>query len=69
MDPAITGLFIPLLSFAAIILISALVSVSKVHDLETEVRQRLYVEELEHRHRMKELDLEMERLKRDTGGI
>ena len=54
---------IPLAVFAMVILIVAIVFVAKVRDVEIDVRQKLYVEEMEHQRRMKELDLEIARLR------
>jgi hypothetical protein len=35
----------------------------KVRDMEMDVHQRLHQEELEHQRKMRELDLELERLR------
>jgi hypothetical protein len=60
MDP---GIFIPLAVFAVVVLIVAITSVTKLRDNEVEVHQRLYKEQLEHQRKMKELALELERVK------
>lgn len=52
---------IPLAVFAMVILIVAIVCVAMVRDIEIEVRQKLYVEEMEHQRRMKKLELELAR--------
>jgi len=54
---------VPLAVFAMVVLIVAITQMAKLRDREVEVRQRLYLEEMEHQRRMKELDLELERLK------
>jgi hypothetical protein len=56
---------IPLACFAMVALIVAIVNMVKIRDQEMDVRQRLYQEELEHRRKMSELDLELERIKQD----
>ncbi|MGD0693916.1 MAG: hypothetical protein ABSB82_03600 [Terriglobia bacterium] len=56
---------IPLACFAMVALIVAIVNMVKIRDQEIDVRQRLYQEELEHRRKMSELDLELERIKQD----
>ena len=60
MDP---GVFVPLTVFAVVIVIVAITSVAKLRDKEMEVHQRLYTEELEHQRKVKELALELERVK------
>lgn len=54
---------IPLAAFLAVALLMAIISVVKLRDTEMDVQQELHREEMEHRHRMKELDLELERVK------
>jgi hypothetical protein len=56
-------LIIPLAIFAMVVLIVAITHLVKIRDLEMDVHQRLYQEELEHQRKMRELDLELERLK------
>jgi len=56
-------LIIPLAIFAMVVLIVAITQLVKIRDLEMDVHQRLYQEELEHQRKMRELDLELERLK------
>jgi hypothetical protein len=58
-------LVIPLGIFAIVALIVAITQVAKIHDLELEVRQRLHLEEMEHQRRMREMKLELERLKQE----
>jgi len=57
------GVFVPLSVFALVVLIVAITSMAKLRDKEMEVHQRLYMEELEHQRKMKELALELERVK------
>jgi hypothetical protein len=57
------GIFIPLAVFAVVVLIVAITSVAKLRDNEVEVHRRLYTQELEHQRKMKELALELERVK------
>jgi hypothetical protein len=58
-----SGILVPLAAFAAVILIVAIVSTTKIRDLEVEIQRRLYTEEMEHQRKMKELELELERVK------
>ena len=57
------GVFVPLAVFAVVVLIVAIASMTKLRDREMEVHQRLYMEELDHQRKMKELSLELERVK------
>ena len=57
------GVFVPLSVFALVVLMVAITSMAKLRDKEMEVHQRLYMEELEHQRKMKELVLELERVK------
>ncbi len=54
---------IPLAVFAMVALIVAIVIVAKIHDLEVEIQTKLHAEELEHRSKMQELDLELTRVR------
>ena len=56
-------LIVPLSVFAMVVLIIAIVKLAKIRDKEMEVQQRLHLEELEHRRKMQELQLELERVK------
>ena len=60
------GVFVPLAVFAVVVLIVAIASMTKLRDREMEVHQRLYMEELDHQRKMKELSLELERVKHGT---
>jgi len=57
---------IPLGVFAMVVLIVAIVELTKVRDLEMEAHQRLYAKEMEHRLKMRELESELERIKQRT---
>ena len=57
------GVFVPLAAFAVVVLIVAITSMSRLRDKEMEVHQQLYMEDLEHQRKMKELTLELERVK------
>jgi hypothetical protein len=59
-------LFIPLGLFAMVVLIVALVNVARIQSLETEVHQKLHTQEMEHQRKMKELDLELQRIKQGS---
>jgi hypothetical protein len=58
-----TPFVIPVGVFAMVVLIVAITQLVKVRDMEMDVHQRLHQEELEHQRKMRELDLELERLK------
>ncbi len=57
------GVLVPLAVFAVVVLLVAITSLTKLRDKEMQVHQRLYAEELEHQRKMKELTLELERVK------
>ena len=54
---------IPLAAFALVVIIVAIVHLMKIRDVEIDSLQRLHVEEMEHQRRMRELELELERIK------
>ena len=56
-------LIIPLGVFAMVVLIVAITKMAKIRDREIEVHQRLHLEQLEHQRKMKELELDLERVK------
>jgi hypothetical protein len=58
-----TGVVIPLGIFAMVALIVAITQLVKIRDIEMDVHQQLHQEELEHQRRMRELDLELERVR------
>jgi hypothetical protein len=53
----------PLAVFAVVVLIVAVVSLVRLRETEMEVDQRLYMEEMAHQRKMRELELEGERVK------
>jgi len=57
------GVIIPLAFFGFVVLIVAIIHVAKVRDLETEAGRRVHAGQLEHQRQMRELDLELERVK------
>jgi len=57
-------IIIPLAAFALVVVIVAIVNLMKIRDLEIDSYQRLRSEEMEHQRKMRELDLELERVKR-----
>jgi len=63
------GVLVPLAVFALVALLVAITSMAKLRDKEMEVHQRLYREELEHQDKMKELALELERVKSASRSI
>jgi hypothetical protein len=56
-------LLVPLVVFAIIVLIVAIAHIARIHDGEIEVHHKLYAQETEHRRKMRELELELERIK------
>lgn len=54
---------IPLSVFGMVVLIVALSYLSKIHSLEVEVHQNLHAQEMEHKRKMQELDVELQRIK------
>jgi cytochrome c-type biogenesis protein CcmH/NrfG len=54
---------IPLAVFAMVVLIVAIVSLVRLRETEMEVHQRLHMEEAEHQRKMRELELDLERVK------
>lgn len=58
-----TPFVIPLAFFAMVALLVAIINVMKIRDQETDVRLRLYQEEMDHRRRMQELDQKLAQLK------
>jgi len=57
---------IPLAVFAMVVLIVAIVQVAKIHEVEIEVHQKLYLGEMEHQRKMRELELELARITQGT---
>jgi hypothetical protein len=54
---------IPLGVFAMVVLIVAITQIVRIRDRELEVHQKLYLEEMEHQRKMRELELDLERIK------
>jgi hypothetical protein len=46
-----------------VVLIVAITQIVKIREKEMEVHQKLHIEEMEHQRRLRELDLELERIK------
>ena len=57
---------IPLAAFALVVVIVAIVHLMKIRDVEIDCLQRLRIEEMEHQRKMRELNLELERIKQGT---
>jgi hypothetical protein len=55
-------LFIPLGVFVMVVLIVALVNVTKIQSLESELHRKLYAQEMEHERKMQELAAELKRI-------
>jgi hypothetical protein len=53
---------IPLAAFALVALIVAITQMARIRDVETQVAQRLYLEQVEHQKKMQELNLELSRV-------
>jgi hypothetical protein len=58
-----TPLLVPLGAFVAVVLIVAIVTLTKLRDKEMDIHQGLHLEELEHRRKMKELEDQLERVR------
>jgi len=58
-------LVVPLAVFAMVVLIVAIISVMKIRDQETDVRLKLYQEEMEHRRKMEELEQRLAQIKQE----
>lgn len=54
---------IPLGVFAMVVLIVAITQIVKIRDKEMELHQKLRLEEMEHQRQMRELELDLERIK------
>ena len=57
-------LIIPLACFALVVIIVAIVHLMKIRELEIDAHQRLRFEEMEHQRKMRELEMELDRVKR-----
>ena len=56
-------LIIPLAGFAMVVAIVAITQLMSIREAEMQAQQRLYQEEMEHQRKMRELELELERVK------
>ena len=54
---------IPLAAFAMTVLIVAIINMVKIRDKEMDVHQKLHTEQMDHQRKMKELDLELARIR------
>ncbi len=61
-----TPFIIPLGCFAMVILIVAIINIAKMRDRELEVHQKLHEEQLEHARKMKELEIELQRVRQES---
>ena len=57
---------LPLAVFAMVVLIVAITNVAAIRDREVEVHQALQAKEMDHLRKMRELDLELERIKQQS---
>jgi hypothetical protein len=62
------GILIPLGCFAAVILIVALISTSRIRNTEVETQRLLYDEEMRHQQMMRELELKLEKMRNEQAG-
>jgi hypothetical protein len=53
---------VPLAVFVMVVLIVAITSLVKIREREMDVYQKLHLEEMEHRRKMEQLDLELKQL-------
>jgi hypothetical protein len=56
MDP---GIFVPLGCFAMVVVIVAIISMTKMRDREMDVHRYLHEQEMEHQRKMKELEIQL----------
>jgi hypothetical protein len=54
---------VPLAVFAMVALLVAIINIVKIRDQEMEVHQKLFAEEMEHRRKMQELEMQLAQLK------
>ena len=57
---------IPLAVFAMVVLIVAIINVVAIRNLEIDVHQKLHAKEMEHQRKLRELDLELERIRQGS---
>jgi len=55
---------VPLGVFAMVALLVAITQIGGIRDLEITVHHRLHAQEMEHQRRMRDLDMEIERIRR-----
>lgn len=55
---------IPLAIFAMVVVIVAITQLVKIRDLEMEIYQKLHLDQMEHQQKMRELELELERVRK-----
>ena len=60
MDPV----FIPLGCFAMVVLIVAIINMSKMRDREMDVHRCLHEQEMEHQRKMKELEIQLAQVRK-----
>ncbi len=60
-DPAVG---IPLAVFSLVDLVVGILCMARIHDTEAEIHRSSHYAEIQHRRKLKELDLELERLER-----
>lgn len=58
-----SGIMVPLAIFAMVIIIVALTQTTRIHDLEVQTHHKLAQEELTHRAKLRELEMELERIR------
>ncbi len=58
------GVFVPLGCFAMVVLIVAIINVTKMRDREMDVQRCLYEQEMEHQRKMKELEIQLAQVRR-----
>jgi hypothetical protein len=63
------GIMFLLAAFAAVVIIVALTQTTRIHDLETQTHHKLTQEELVHRTKMQELEMELERIKSTNSAV
>ncbi len=58
---------VPVSAFAVVALIVAITQLARIREKEIKVHQELYREEMEHQRKMKELAIELERIRKEQG--
>jgi hypothetical protein len=57
---------VPLSLFAMVVLIVAIAELATIRNLEVDVHQKLHLAELEHQQKMRELEMELQRIKQQA---